>query len=86
MWRSFFLAIGLFVMFLGAECIVVQEFRLRMHEPPQQQQSSLFAPQQPQVGPQRVLRPQPWVPWSFLSTGAVVCLYSFTIPARIAGK
>lgn len=86
MWRSLFLALGLYVMLLGAECILVQEFRLRMHEPPAPQPSSLFPSEQPTVGPQRVLRPQPWVPWSFLSTGAVVCLYSFTIPARVAGK
>ncbi len=86
MWRSLFLALGLYVMILGVECITVKEFRLRMHEPPPSQPASLFPEQQAQVGPQRVLRPQPWVPWSFLSTGAVVCLYSFTIPARVAGK
>ena len=29
------------------------------------------------------LVPPDWVPWSLLGTGAVVMLYSFTIPQRV---
>jgi hypothetical protein len=29
--------------------------------------------------------PPEWIPWSLLSTGAVVILYSFTLPKKIKG-
>ena len=29
--------------------------------------------------------PPEWAPWSLMSAGAVIILYSFTIPKRIAG-
>ncbi|HZZ71690.1 MAG TPA: hypothetical protein VFE24_05520 [Pirellulales bacterium] len=31
------------------------------------------------------LNPPEWAPWSLMSAGAVIILYSFTIPKRIAG-
>ena len=31
------------------------------------------------------LTPPEWAPWSLMSAGAVIILYSFTIPKRIAG-
>ena len=84
MWRAFFLGLGLFLVILGAECLAVDTVRLRLRaEPP--------APVSPwdnqaKVAPQRTLTPPPWAPWSLMSAGAVVCLYSFTIPRRVAGK
>jgi hypothetical protein len=30
------------------------------------------------------IAPPDWAPWSLLSAGAVVMLYSFTIPRRVA--
>jgi hypothetical protein len=29
--------------------------------------------------------PPDWAPWSLMSTGAIVCLYSFTLPRRWNG-
>jgi hypothetical protein len=33
----------------------------------------------------RELVPPDWAPWSMLAGGAVVMLYSFTIPQRVSG-
>ena len=44
-----------------------------------------FAFQKPAAREAEGFPPAPWVPWSLLSTGAVVCLYSFTIPKRMGG-
>ena len=83
MWRAFFLAIGLFLMILGAECLAVSKVTLRArHDPP----PPVYPMDEPaKVGPRKILKPASWAPWSLLSSGAVVCLYSFTIPKRVKG-
>ncbi len=84
MWRAFFLAAGIFLMILGVECLGVESVQLKLRE-------KAPAPISPfdnetKVGAYRVLTPPGWAPWSLLSSGAVVCLYSFTIPRRVQGK
>jgi hypothetical protein len=84
MWRAFFLAIGFFLMILGAQCLAVERGVLRVHDDPP-------APISPfdidsGVGAAKEVVPPPWAPWSLLSSGAVMCLYSFTIPRRVAGN
>jgi hypothetical protein len=84
MWRAFFLAIGVFLIILGVECLGVETVSLKVHE-------KAPAPVSPwdteaKEGPQKQIIPPPWAPWSLLSSGAVMCLYSFTIPRRVAGK
>jgi hypothetical protein len=84
MWRAMFLAMGFFLMIVGVECLGVESVRLKMHD-------AAPAPISPfdteaTEGPQRQITPPPWAPWSLLSCGAVVCLYSFTIPRRVAGS
>ena len=88
MWRAFFLATGVYLLLLGAQCLGTEKFVLKSRHPAVQQahQAFLFAPQQPQLGPQKEVIPPPWAPWSLMSTGAVVCLYSFTIPNRMGTK
>ena len=84
MWRGFFLAIGIYMMILGAECLGVEKVNLKAREAPPPQ-NGLFE-QKVAVGPQKTYLPPRWVPWSFMSSGAVVCLYSFSIPTRLQGK
>jgi len=88
MWRAFFLAIGVYLMVLGVQCLGVQKFVLKSREPvvQQAQQAFLFIQRQPQLGPHKEVDPPPWAPWSLMSTGAVVCLYSFSIPNRMNNK
>jgi hypothetical protein len=73
MWRSLFVAIGIFLIIVGVQCLAVDRVDLRIHEEAQP------AP------PVRII-PAAWWPWSFISSGAVVCLYSFTIPRRVQAK
>jgi len=84
MWRAMFLAIGFFLMILGVECLGVEQVSLKMRgDPPPS--TSMFDSED-KLGPQKTVNPPPWAPWSLLSTGAVICLYSFTIPRRVAGN
>jgi hypothetical protein len=84
MWRALFLAVGFFVMLLGVECLGIETITLKMHEKPPAPVSPFDTP--PAEGALRQLNPPPWAPWSLLSSGAVMCLYSFTIPRRVAGN
>ena len=88
MWRALFLAIGVYLMLLGAQCLGIGKFVLKSREPVAQQAQHIFAfrPREPQLGPHKEVVPPPWAPWSLLSTGAVVCLYSFSIPNRMNTK
>ncbi|MGA2256295.1 MAG: hypothetical protein ABSG53_16725 [Thermoguttaceae bacterium] len=81
MWRAFFLGIGVYLMIAGAECLAVD--RVFWRTTPEPATTILTFPK-PTVKP-KDFPPAPWVPWSLLSTGAVVCLYSFTIPKRMGG-
>ena len=84
MWRALFLAVGFFLMILGVECLGVERVSLKMHDKPPAPISPFDTP--PDVGPQKQIVPPPWAPWSLLSSGAVMCLYSFTVPRRVAGN
>lgn len=83
MSRAFFFAVGLYVLFLGLECLCVQKFILRAR-PPAAQPPAVTA--SASSGTRVTMTPAPWTAWSLMSTGAVVCLYSFTIPEKPAGK
>jgi hypothetical protein len=72
MWRSFFLAIGAYSCLLGVEALAVEKAVLKVH--PHERQSAT-----------REIVPPDWAPWSLLGTGAVVVLYSFTVPQRVGG-
>jgi len=84
MWRAFFLAIGFFLIILGVECLGVERVSLKIHDKPAAPVSPFDI--EPRVGVPKQITPPPWAPWSLLSSGAVMCLYSFTIPRRVAGK
>lgn len=75
MWRAFFLSLGIFVFIMGAECLGVEKFVLKARQ----------ETAQGEVGPNKVLTPPDWAPWSLMSTGAVVCLYCFTVPRLANG-
>ena len=72
MWRSFFLAIGAYLCLLGVESLAVEKAVVKV------------SPTTPQSATREFIPPD-WAPWSFLGTGAVVVLYSFSIPQRVGG-
>jgi hypothetical protein len=71
MWRSLFMALGLFVLLSGVEALVIDSATLANHG-------------EATVGSRDVVPPE-WVPWSLLSGGAVTILYSITVPQKLKG-
>ncbi|MFO0791537.1 MAG: hypothetical protein U0805_18915 [Pirellulales bacterium] len=70
MWRSFFLAIGAYCCLLGVEGLAVEKAVLKNNSGNFYQAA-------------REVIPPDWAPWSLLGAGAVVVLYSFTVPQRV---
>jgi hypothetical protein len=83
MWRAFFLAIGINLVVWGAECLVIEKAVLAGESKPAETPYNPLAAEPVRSGP-REIRPPEGAPWSLLSAGAVVILYSFTIPRRVA--
>ncbi len=83
MWRALFLAIGIYLMLVGVECLGVETVTLKTREAPPAPVSPFDTT--PKVGAPMAVTPPSWAPWSLMATGAVVCLYSFTIPKRVNG-
>lgn len=73
MWRAFFLAVGAYCCLLGVEALAVDEAVLK----PKTRNGEV-------VAESRKIDPPEWAPWSLMAGGAVVVLYSFTIPRRVA--
>jgi len=86
MWRAFFLAVGVYMLLLGGQCLGVQKFTLKVRDAPVVKQALDGSGERTvKPGAKKVVQPRPFVPWSLMSTGAVVCLYSFTLPRRWNG-
>ena len=68
MWRSFFLAVGAYICLLGLQALAIDHAILK----PQTRGGQVIAPA-------RQVDPPEWAPWSLLSCGAVVVLYSLTL-------
>ena len=80
MWRAFFAAVGAMLLILGGECLVVEKAVLASS--PQEAAAPMGPFDEPNVAstsPSREVRPPEWAPWSLLSAGAVIMLYTFTL-------
>jgi len=73
MWRSLFLALGAYTCLLGVEALALEKAVLKK---PEKGQTRL-------IDRDEIVPPE-WAPWSLMATGAVVVLYSFTIPRRVS--
>lgn len=83
MLRAFFLAIGTYLIIAGAQCLAVDRvFWQATGEPV----PSAIPFQKPAAPQPKEFPPAPWVAWSLMTTGTVVCLYSFTITKRLGAK
>lgn len=74
MFRSLFLALGAYTCLLGVEALALEKAVLKK---PVKGQPSQYTEED--------LVPPDWAPWSLMGGGAVVVLYSFTIPRRNKG-
>ncbi len=81
MWRALFLAVGIVLCILGVECLVLEKAVLAKdaEELPQQSVAFFTQPNEPAA---KEVKPPDWAPWSLLAGGAVVILYSYSIPRR----
>ncbi len=73
MWRALFLAVGAYTCLLGVEALALDKAVLRKH---------VEGTYNPRQYVEEDLVPPVWAPWSLMGAGAVVVLYSFTIPRR----
>lgn len=80
MWRSLFLAIGITLLLFGLQGMAVEKVVTKYKDDPPPPVSPWD--NTPRVAPPIEYTPAPWTPYSLLSTGAIVCLYSFTLPKR----
>ncbi|RIK72099.1 MAG: hypothetical protein DCC68_26795 [Planctomycetota bacterium] len=82
MWRAMFIAIGVTACILGVECMLIDKAVLvdRGDAAAAPQINGVAAP-----AAKRELVPPEWAPWSLISAGAVVMLYSFTLPKKFSG-
>ena len=80
MWRSVFLATGIGLCILGAECLVMDKVVLAKEE--QTPLAPVAFLESTPLSASREIRPPEWAPWTLLSSGAVVILYSYSIPRR----
>lgn len=76
MWRAVFLAIGITSCILGAECLVVDKAVFTRQAAAIEQDWYAFPPQQ---GVSEEFKPPEWAPWSLITAGAVVLIYSITL-------
>ena len=83
MVRAFFLAIGFCLIIVGAECLGLDTVVLKIRGEPTPR--TTLMEDSPSLGPKKSFSPPEWLPWSLMGSGAVVCIYSFTIPSRVKG-
>lgn len=76
MWRAIFLAVGITLCIVGAECLVVDHVVLAGEAPSTSPPGAVSAEM---TGGPRIVEPPEWAPWSLMSAGAVVILYSLTL-------
>ncbi len=69
MWKSIFLALGIFTFVMGVESLLIDSATFASHA----------------GDGAHDLVPAEWAPWSLMSAGAVVVLYSFTLPQKLKG-
>ena len=83
MWRAFFLAIGLSFIILGAEFMMLD--KVVFHEAPREggALNILASVTSTKIIAAKTYEPPDWTPWSLFSVGAIVMIYSFTIPQRV---
>ncbi|TWU54600.1 hypothetical protein Poly51_33190 [Rubripirellula tenax] len=80
MRRSIFIALGIMAIILGAEFLMIDSANL--YAAGETRPASFINPAGSPSGNVSTWRPKEWMPWAFLSLGAITVLYAFTLPRR----
>ena len=94
MWRAFFLAVGINLIILGAECLIIDQVVLSNSRSESSNQvatgnnsvysnasfASVSAPEGPKS--KRTFRPKDWMPWSLLAAGSIIVIYTYSLQRR----
>lgn len=85
MWQAFFVAVGIALLVLGGECLLIDSAVITRKVAAAE--DTLSGELTSSLGAQaktarREVKPPEWAPWSLISAGAVVLLYSITLPKR----
>ncbi len=73
---------------VGVECLLIDSATLASDRTEiVQVNNGWFQPARAmEMSNEHVVRPKEWIPWSALASGAIVLLYSFTLPRRWGQK
>lgn len=74
MWRALFMAVGIAGAVFGLECLAIDKAILM---PPRNGSTQTITSSREWVPPE-------WLPWTLITGGAIIVLYTFTIPRRAA--
>lgn len=80
MWRSFFLALGIMAVIIGAESLIIEN--ATVYAAGEAKPASFINPGSAPAGSSNIWTPSEWFPWALLSMGTVVILYAFQLPRR----
>ena len=80
MWKTLFIALGIMAIIFGIECLLIDSAVLYSSQ--KTTAIDFFDPTSRPATESKVWRPREWMPWAILSVGAIVVLYSWTIPRR----
>ena len=85
MFRAFFFAVGIMLLIVGIECMFIDSATLGQAKVEQVKVGGGWMQESQTVevakGGRKVDPPE-WMPWSLIFSGAVVLLYSFSLPSR----
>ncbi len=79
MIKSVSMGIGVFLVILGLSLHTVDSYTVR----PKRVQAASSWESAPAA---KVVEMEPWRPWAYFGAGVVLCLWTFTLPAKINGK
>lgn len=92
MWKSFFLAVGIFLLILGVETLVVEKFIMSDGKaiPRLVNGNSSTPPSGPFMPAgyarmKREMTTKDWMPWSLLASGVITVMYTLSLHSRPAG-
>ena len=88
MWRAFFMAVGIFMVILGAEFLVVEKLVMAQSSKSAHSSESHSTSHSSigHGGNENEFKPGEGLPWILLSAGTVIIIYTFTIPKRAVAQ